>query len=658
MSELSLKTHYSVAELLSFKLSSLPSAHKNVLEKAKRENWIAQKRKSKGGGLEYELISMPEAVQTEIRSRFAVAVVESKPKKLPAVKAEVDLANLTTKQREIADARIGLIQYVLDLEQSMSRIKAVTYVCELAKSGRLPPHLAVLVETANAKKSKKRTVSVRTLNGWVVDYCKVTSVEQRLKLFAPLVRQEVKAEEIWWLSWLLGIYRQKNALSVQESYRYFEAEWVERYADNPMMLEAMPNISKVRRAMAKLPIHILEKGRLSGSKYKQLLPYVMRDWSPFVANDIWIGDGHSLKLKVAHPVHGRPFTPELTMIIDGASRKIVGWSLSLSENAFAVLDALRHGIATHGVPAIYYSDNGGGEKNKILDAEVTGILPRFSIHHATGIAGNPQGRGIIERLNKTVGLRIAERFETYYGKNADPEATRKMLARQLAYANAKNGKELTALQKKARRELPSWEELKAVIQEVIDWYNNEHVHSEIRCTPAVKYQRVTDIEKVVWLSDVELRDIQRPEFIRTTNRGLIEWNNHKYFSLNLLDYQGEEVVIGVDIHDPMWVQVRTKDGRFICNAEFEGNKRDAFPQSFVEQKREERAKGRLKRKEQQVAEIMAERNPVITIEHQQSELITTSYQPKREKVSVRPIFTSVVEREEWEKKQALIEAVG
>ncbi|MFW9275417.1 Mu transposase C-terminal domain-containing protein, partial [Glaesserella parasuis] len=94
-------------------------------------------------------------------------------------------------------------------------------------------------------------------------------------------------------------------------------------------------------------------------------------------------------------------------------------------------------------------------------------------------------------------------------------------------------------------------------------------------------QRVTDIEKVVWLSDVELRDIQRPEFIRTTNRGLIEWNNHKYFNLNLLDYQGEEVVIGVDIHDPMWVQVRTKDGRFICNAEFEGNKRDAFPQSFV-----------------------------------------------------------------------------
>ncbi|MDO9985279.1 DNA-binding protein, partial [Glaesserella parasuis] len=188
-----LQKFYNANELAELNLKCLPSSSRRIFEKAKRENWKSQKRQGRGGGLEYELISMPEAVQTEIRSRFAVAVVESKPKKLPAVKADVDLANLTTKQREIADARIGLIQYVLDLEQSMSRIKAVTYVCELAKSGRLPPHLAVLVETANAKKSKKRTVSVRTLNGWVVDYCKVTSVEQRLKLFAPLVRQEVKA---------------------------------------------------------------------------------------------------------------------------------------------------------------------------------------------------------------------------------------------------------------------------------------------------------------------------------------------------------------------------------------------------------------------------------------------------------------------------------
>lgn len=617
MSELNLKTHLSVKELLNFKLSSLPKAHKNVLEKAKRENWVSRKRKSKGGGFEYELASMPEKVQNEIRSRFAVAVVESKPKQLPTIRRELDLSSLTDKQRAIADARIAIIQYVLELEQSMSRIKAITYICDLAKKKALPAHLSELVEVANAKKTAKRTLGVRTLNGWVIDYCKANNAEQRLKLSAPMQRMATKVEEIWYLSWFLGIFRQKNALSIEESYRYFAMEWQERYSEQPEMREALPSLSRVRYALRKLPKHILQQGRLTGSKYKQLLPYVERDWSPFVANDIWIGDGHSLKLKVAHPIHGRPFTPELTMIVDGASRKIVGWSLALAENAFAVLDALRHGIQTHGLPAIYYSDNGGGEKNKLLDAEVTGILPRFAIHHETGIAGNPQGRGIIERLNKTVGLRIAERFETYYGKNADPEATRKMLARQLAYANSKGG-ELTPVQRKARKELPTWEELKAVIQEVIDWYNNEHIHSAIRCTPAVKYQRVSNQEKIIYLSECELRDIQRPAFIRTTQRGLIEWNNHKYFHLDLLNYQGQEVVACVDIHDPMWVQIRTKEGRFICNAEFEGNKRAAFPISLVEQKQRQRAEGMKKRAENKTRLAEAELNPVITIEHKES----------------------------------------
>lgn len=63
-----------------------------------------------------------------------------------------------------------------------------------------------------------------------------------------------------------------------------------------------------------------------------------------------------------------------------------------SENAFAVADALRHAISLHGVPAIYYSDNGGGEKNKFLDAEITGMLPRLGIRHETGIAAIRRAR--------------------------------------------------------------------------------------------------------------------------------------------------------------------------------------------------------------------------------------------------------------------------
>lgn len=110
----------------------------------------------------------PEAVQTEIRSRFAVAVVGSKPK-VPAVRAEVDLANLTNKQRAVADARMAIIAKVLELEDSgMSRIKAVEFFCDLAKSGELPEEVAELVAVANAKKNAKPLPVKRLSSGYTV----------------------------------------------------------------------------------------------------------------------------------------------------------------------------------------------------------------------------------------------------------------------------------------------------------------------------------------------------------------------------------------------------------------------------------------------------------------------------------------------------------
>ncbi|WP_305953926.1 DNA-binding protein, partial [Histophilus somni] len=142
MSGNNLKTHFSAKELLAFSLSALPNSVQGIIYQAKKQNWATQKRAGQGGGNEYALVSMPEVIQTEIRKKFAVDVVKAQPKQLPSVRAEVDLANLTTKQREIADARMALVQYVLELEQSMSRIKAVTYLCDLAKNGKLPAHLA------------------------------------------------------------------------------------------------------------------------------------------------------------------------------------------------------------------------------------------------------------------------------------------------------------------------------------------------------------------------------------------------------------------------------------------------------------------------------------------------------------------------------------
>lgn len=649
MEKQSLKTHYSVAELLSFKLSSLPSAHKNVLEKAIRENWQSQKRKGRGGGVEYELSSLPTEVQTEIRSRFAVSVVQSKPKP-PAVRAEIDLSSLTNKQRHIADARMAIIAKVLELEDSgMSRIQAVKFFCNLAKSGELSPDMAELVAVANAKANAKRTIGERTLNQWVIDYCKADSASERLQMIAPQVRQPVAVESLNWLPEFLAVYRNTNGLCVAEAYEEFSWRWQTAYADQPLWLELMPSLSQVRRVMSKFSKLFKAVGRKTGAELRAMNTYVKRDWSVLKANDVWVGDGHSMKMKVAHPDHGRPFIPELTMVMDTASRFIVGWSVSLAENCIAVADAIRNGVEKHGIPAVYYSDNGGGEKNWTLDADITGILPRLGINHQTGIPGNPQGRGIIERVNQTIALRVARQFATYHGTGADRETVRQVNTGVISLEKAvrSGNTELTPKQQKAKGKLPSWKQFIEAVEAGIEWYNNEHIHREIGTTPAEKRQQLLQETEILTITEIEARDMFRPQVIRTAQRGWISLFNNNYFNQKLIEVDGKKVTVSFDIHNAESVIIRTLDGRYICDAIFDGNKRDAFPQAFMDKSREDRGKRRMKLKQEQIDEIQAELNPVRTIEH----IPEFSFIPTTKAKQTKPIFLTQADKDEWEKKQ-------
>lgn len=655
MNEISLKTHYSVAELLKLKLSTLPQAHKNVLDKAKRENWESRKRVGKGGGMEYALCSLPQALQDEIRTKFAVSIVKAKPKSLPADLRQVELKTLTEKQREVAGARMALVAQVAQLEQAQPRYKAIKFFCEQIKHGGISDDLMRLVETANNKKGKNRTLSERTLNQWVLDYEKADTPEERLKALAPMQRVAKKAEEIVWLPDFLAVYRQTNGINVAEAYHYFSAEWDARFADEPLRLEMKPSIDQVRAALAKLPKHIKEIGRKTGSELRALNTYVKRDWSVLQVNDVWVGDGHAMKLKVAHPEHGRPFIPEVTLIMDTSCRFIVGWSASLAENVLAVADALRYGVERYGIPAIYYSDNGGGEKNWMLDGDITGMLPRLGINHQTGIPGNPQGRGIIERVHQTILYRIARQFETYHGTGADRDTIRQVSTAVISLdkAKRKGATQLTPKQQWAVGKLPSWNQFLDAVQAGVDWYNNEHVHSEIGMTPAQKRRQLMEKmnpDDLVFVTPVEARDLFRPSTLRVAQRGWLQLFNNYYFSAKLLDVDGQKVQVMFDIHDPSQVIVRKQDGTFVCYAELDGNKRDAFPMPFVEKTRQERHARRAKLKQEQLDEIHAELNPIITIEHQPDFAVLV---PKvKKKIPAKPIFHNLTEKEEWEAEQA------
>ncbi|MFD2012983.1 DDE-type integrase/transposase/recombinase [Acinetobacter vivianii] len=122
------------------------------------------------------------------------------------------------------------------------------------------------------------------------------------------------------------------------------------------------------------------------------------------------------------PYSWQAFRPEITSIIDVATRRIVGWSIDLSENKWAVLDAIRMSATECGIPAIFYVDNGSGYKNELLKGRANGILSRLNVTVTHALPYNSQAKGIIERSHRTLWVKAAKNLPTYMGKDMDAEA--------------------------------------------------------------------------------------------------------------------------------------------------------------------------------------------------------------------------------------------
>lgn len=609
-----LKTYYSAQELVDFQLRGLPTTKKAVITKAKREHWQSRKRTGRGGGLEYELTSLPQSIQQEIYRKFALAVVQKPRTDLVQQRESLDVYELSDKQRAIADARMALVAYVTEIEQVKTRRDAVAQVVAMAKYGTLPSHLMETIALANAKQRQSSPLSERSLMGWVVDYHKCSNPIERLKRLAPigLGRKKNDIFSLPWLHDLLAVWGDPNRPTLKDCIRSCR-NW---------SAHQLPSDSAIFRTWQKLPVIIRERGRVTGAAYKQFLPYVERDWSVLPVNGAWVGDGHGFKAKVKHPLSGRPFKPEITAIIDGRTRYIVGWSVHMSESCLAVADALRHGIERCGLPHIYYSDNGGGEKNKRLDADLTGILPRLGITHTTGIPGNAQGRGLIERFWRTKLIPLARSYDSFDGANMDNDTKRQRYKALVSAENAlNNGKVLTSVQKKALNGLPAFTDFLADLAQAVEEYNHSP-HSSLpkvnneHLSPAVYRETLlTEQSAVAFLDEFELSLLFRPEEIRQVGRGVVELFTHRYFSTALAMYQGEKVRVCYDLHNPETVIVKTMAGSWICVAELDGNKRDAFPRSVREMAQEKALQAAIKRKEAQIANKKALFNPVVTIEH-------------------------------------------
>lgn len=592
-------------------LPGLPTTDRRIREMAARENWRSRQRVG-SKAKEYALSCLPSETQAAFVTdalKKAPAIVVPVKATLPATRVNNPL-ELANWQRDCALARLAFVRETERLAVAIGKSRAVDELVTRAAAADLPGHLQRLVKVANAKSGERAAFSRRTLISW----CSLTATAEAqsksaVAVLAPKARDYATPT---WAGALIKAFSQPQKPALTN---------VLIELSKILPAEHMPSFDQARRFLKSRMGNVdVLRGRVGARELKNFKPFVRRDFSMLLPTDIYTADGHTFDAEIAHPRHGQAFRPEITSIMDVATRKIVGWSCDLAESRWAVLDAIRMAATMHGIHAIFYVDNGSGYKNDLQTAEGVGLSERlgFTLKHA--LPYNSQAKGIIERSHRTVWVRAAKKLPTYMGADMDAEARKKVFKITRADIKTTGGSRL----------LMPWSDFVQFVQQEADDYNNLPHSSlpEIRDSITGKRRHMTPSE--VWQAAVnkgfeavlpttnEAQDLFRPYIIVNVRRCEIVLFKNRYFSRELEQYHGEDVQAGYDIHDPSGIFIRDLDGRFICRAGLDANKQPYMPQSVIEQAQERREQGRLRRAQNKIDEIMLERNPRVLLEHMES----------------------------------------
>lgn len=596
-----MKTHYSCAELADMKLNGLPTSKKGFIDLVTREKWSSKKREGRGGGLEY---MPPKYVLDLIRSlklNAAITIVNTPLKQVKestelTIKPTVDPTQLKDWQRSTAEARAAICLEVKRLAEVGGTDKAIMKLVDMASKNQLPEHIGQLVTIANARAGKegKRTLSRRSIYRWLQDS------EGGVATLAPKACEKIEIPA--WAPHLMSLYAQPQKPTLA-----YCLEVLSKIIPNNI---EVPSYSAANRFIKKMNNVEAQKGRMGPRELKTIKSFVRRDTSQMWPADAYTADGHTFDAEVAHPAHSKAFRPEITTVLDIATRRAMGWSAGLAESTWGVVDALRHAVMQGGIPSIFYVDNGSGFKNAAMSNEVTGFMARLSITLTHSLPYSSQARGIEERSHQTIWVKGAKQLPTYMGASMDPEA------KQRAYKLTRGDVKATG---KSSYLMP-WSTFLEWCQAQIDEYNNrphrglpkiyDENGTKRHQTPNEAWAAaVAEGFKPVMIEAAEADDLFRPYKEAVTRRGEITLFTNTYFSHDLEAYHGETVRVGYDIHDASRVWVRNQSGQLICVAEFEANKRSYFPHSFIEQAAEKRAKGRIARAQVKIEEAEQELSP-------------------------------------------------
>ena len=602
-------------------ITSFPQSERGVQVHADREGWnglppnLCRKRKSFGGGREYHQSLLPEPMLAALASRDVkvqrTAALEQRQVSDARKVAILKTASLSARQRGVMEARsqvlLAIEAYQIPRGQSRaSAIKDFGLAQAVYRDWLTNPDMfgltAAVLELANDRRRGSTAISRSTIYDWfkVRDSIGVAGL-------APAVTKAPDPVPPGFVDFLkhYAIGSKPHATEALAAYMATEPAF-------PLTIDQVRHTLKVK-------LNDIEKnvGREGLLTLRSRMAYIQRTTDGLWPTTIYTADGKTFDAEIADPVSGNAIRPEITSVLDVATRKCVGIAISRKENVIAVVEALRRSCSNNGICAIFYTDRGPGYKNKTVDGDVGGLMGRLSITKMHALPYNSQAKGIIERFNGTCWNPLARRLPTYIGEAMDKEAGQ-------------------AIHKKTRSEiaqfgrsnsLPTWEHFIAMCEQAVTDYNDAP-HSglpkiEDPVTGKIRHMspnecwasHVASGFEAITIDPAEENDLFRPYEVRLCRRAIVEWNSNQYFHLDLEAWHNRKVWVGYDLHqaDKVWVREFEEEagqpGRLICVAEFGGNKQRYIPLTKQREAEEKRVNGQLKRndkKRQQILEQLDE----------------------------------------------------
>lgn len=572
-----------------------------VRSKATRESWPFEEKTCRGGKRRlYPVLSLPEDVRQAMASFMlaggsgadtpsAVAAASVTAVQAPAA-VPSSLGKLTRRQREAALARLAFVREIERAIPLIGKEAAIRNLVKAAKDGALAARLGEQVAIANDRMSAGRGLSRRRLYDW----CRMFAEGGEAALAPKHQGKDMRVPD--WAPAFLAIWQRPQKPTVTDAYDEFKAGYTGQ----------APSIFAVRRFLAKMAMPSREAGRRTGNALIKLRPHKHRKTGELWPGDIYTADGTTFDAEIQHPIHGQPFKPEITLVIDVATRRCVGLSIGEAESGFVILDALRMACLFGGIPCYFYVDNGSGYKNKLITGEGLGMMARLDIEMTNSIPGRPQGKGLMERAVGTICVPAAKRFASCTNANMDTDAAKKVFKINRADLKA-HGKS---------KFLPRFEEFKTVILKEVDRYNARPHRALPFVEDAATGKRRHMSPDEYWngfkargfmplpVPDVYKEELFMPGLPRKVANGWVRLYNGQYFAKELEDFHGDYVEVRYDIWDASQVYCWTTDGEKICTAKLDGNAMDYVPMPQIEAARERRDTGKIARLAEKVRRIV------------------------------------------------------